>query len=199
MALPLLAVLAVAGGSALQAKGIFDAGQAQRMVARVEGQVLLQEAENRRLWSLYNARQQRVKDNLKRSVMSVAYLKSGVTIDPGTTAGMVIERQAAQDEMAAMSIELQGITESSRLRSQAIFSRFRSKQALSAAKRAAFGTVVGGIGQSAVIGIKTGAFQGFGQPGGQSVTGIGSGSSSGTVVNNSGDLSNLDSNSGGSV
>lgn len=133
-------------------------GQAQREAAeqvkkwneakQVEAE---QDAASTEQWARYNENQQRRADKLKRSRMSVRYIKSGVTTEQGTTAALVLEEQEIQDEMAALSIKAKGISDAARLRSRASFFNVAGRNAEKAGKTQSIGTMIGAAAQSLVI------------------------------------------------
>jgi hypothetical protein len=110
-----------------------------------------QDAESTERWARYNENQQRRTDKLKRSKMSVRYIKSGVTTDQGTTAALVLEEQEIQDEMTALSIRAKGISDAARLRSRSSHFRVAGRNALASSKTAAWGTLFASAATSATL------------------------------------------------
>ncbi len=116
----------------------------------------VEDAKAAKQWADFNERQDRKKSRYRRGQMIVDLLKSGVTIDVGTTASALLIEQEVQDEISAITIRRKGASTVNLLMERAALFRARGSTILSLSKiqrKAAFlgnggGAALGGLSDS---------------------------------------------------
>lgn len=114
----------------------------QKKVADYNAAIARNNAISAKQWADYNAEREREKQRYRRGKMTVAFLKSGVTIDEGDSSGIVLDEQLVQDELDILSIKRQGQAASQRFESQAALSVFEGKEAVREGYYNAAGTLL---------------------------------------------------------
>lgn len=150
-----LAMMAV--GTAVNAYGQYQAGKAQQRAAEYNAQIQERNAEIAKQQAEYEARRQAKRTRQVLASQRVAYNASGFVGSAGTALDTL--RQTMQEgEMDRMAIMYGGDVEAVNQRSQAALSRMKGKAAAQAGRIGAFGTLLGGGGNTYKAGYDMGIF-----------------------------------------
>lgn len=133
-------------GMVFQGGMSISAGRRADKDAKRNAALLAQQAEEAAQWALYNERRLRTEQEYNRGQMLVDLLGNGFAIDEGSTADLLLEKQLVNDEMDALAVRNQGVSDAQALISQAIGQRKSGKTARKVATTQAIGSTLTGIG-----------------------------------------------------
>lgn len=152
----LVAIVASVASTGMTAYNQMQSAKYEKKLADYNAAVANNNAVNAEKWAQYNESREREKQRYARGKMLTQYMKAGVILDENQTSGLVLQDQVVQDELDALAIRTRGQGEAIAYRNQAALSTFQGQQALAAGKRQAIGTVVSGIGQTAILAASAG-------------------------------------------
>lgn len=151
-----LAVSAV--GAAVSAGAAYQQGQNQQAWGNYNAQVANNNAIYAQQLGAYKEDRQREADRYKRSKMEALFLKSGVQLDETSSAALVMDEQAVQDEMEALTIRNGAEVETNRFRSQAVLDRRQGNAAAQQGTLNAGATLLTSAGSIGMQGYKAGVW-----------------------------------------
>ena len=141
----------MAGGTALDAFGKYQAGQQQEAASEYNAALMEQQATLSR--QAMETETEMMVDEKRRmmATQEAVAAKSGAAIGTGTPL-LVLAEQAGTMERNILEQRRNRMIETQGLRSQAQMLRFEGKQAAKAGKLGALGSLLGGAGQMAMMG-----------------------------------------------
>lgn len=151
-----LAVSAV--GAAVSAGSAYQQGQDQKAWGNYNAQVANNNAIYAQQLGQYKEERQREADAYKRGKMATLFMKSGVQIDETSSAALVMDEQAVQDEMEALMIRNGAQVEANRFRSQAVLDRMQGNAAARQGMLTAGATLLTSAGNVGMQGYKAGVW-----------------------------------------
>jgi hypothetical protein len=151
-----LAVNAI--GAAISAGAAYQQGQNQQAWGNYNAQVANNNAVYAQQLGKYKEDRQREADRYKRSKMEVLFMKAGVQLDETSSAALVMDEQAVQDEMEALMIRNGAQVEANRFRSQAVLDRMQGYKAAQQGMLGAGATLLTSAGSIGMQGYRAGVW-----------------------------------------